>query len=63
MVVYIVMGGYAFAADIPEGLDMNSTQVFATEREAREYGATLIDMGGFDWYDLVPREVPTSLTR
>ena len=56
--VYIVMGAWDY-----EGFDIDSTQIFVTEREARDYGASLISVGGFDYYDLVIREVPTVFTR
>lgn len=56
--VYIVMGGWDY-----EGFDIDSTQIFVTEREARDYGASLISVGGFDYYDLVVREVPSVFTR
>jgi hypothetical protein len=57
-VVYIVMGGWDY-----EGFDLDSVQMFVTEREGREYGESLISVGGFDYYDLVIREVPSVFTR
>jgi hypothetical protein len=57
-VVYIVMGAWDY-----QGFDIDSTQIFVTEREARDYGASLISVGGFDYYDLVIREVPSVFTR
>ena len=51
--VYIVLGGWDY-----EGCDIGSTQIFATEGEAREYGQSLVLVGGFHFYDLVVREVP-----
>ena len=56
--VYITMGGWDY-----EGCDADSVQMFVTEREAREYGEALISVGGFDYYELVIREVPSVFTR
>ena len=56
--MYIVMGGWA-----RHGFDIDSTQMFVTEDEAREYGKALIEVGGFDYYELVIREVPAAFTR
>jgi len=56
--VYIVMGGWDY-----EGFDIDSVQIFTTEGEARDYGASLISVGGFDCYDLAVREVPSLVTR
>ena len=57
--VFIVMGGWDY-----EGFDLDSARLFVTEREAREYGESIIDtLHGFDYFDVVTREVPSAFSR
>ena len=58
--MYIVMGGWNYS-----GEDVTSVQIFTTEREGREYGESLTDpnTGEYDYYELVVREVPATVTR
>ena len=56
--VFIVMGGWDY-----EGFDLDSSRLFVTERDAREYGESLVASEGFDYFDVISREVPSAFTR
>lgn len=56
--VYIVMGGWNYA-----GEDAESVQIFRTEADARAYGESLVSVGGYNYFEIVVREVPAMVTR
>ncbi len=52
--VYVVMGGWDY-----EGCDAESVEIFSTRDEADEYGESLVTVGGFHYFRVMVREVPS----